>query len=248
VKLGATVLDGLQGNVEIPVGRAALPVAWTPESGSATEGDPTVGSVSLSPKILSAQIAVSRQLLVQSPGVENWVKTEIGLALGTEIDRIALLGTGVGQPLGVLNTPSAQTITWGGPATWPNVLLMETLLGKANVIPETVGLVSSNNVRGKWKNVTKAGVGSTGFLWDIDNTVNNYPSIATSKLDVSNQAILGDWSECYLGSWGGDAINLVVDNITQAKVGKIVITATFFGDVVFRRPNLFVTSTDSGAQ
>jgi HK97 family phage major capsid protein len=67
VKLGATVLDGLQGNVEIPIGRAALPVAWTPESGSATEADPTVGSVSLSPRILSAQIAVSRQLLVQSP-------------------------------------------------------------------------------------------------------------------------------------------------------------------------------------
>jgi HK97 family phage major capsid protein len=117
VKLGATVIDGLQGNVEIPIGRASLPVAWTPESGSATEADPTLGSVSLTPHIVSAQIAVSRQLLRQAPGVESWLKREIATAIATEIERIALLGNGTGQPTGIFNTSGplgAQTVTFGG--------------------------------------------------------------------------------------------------------------------------------------
>ena len=44
------------------------------------------------------------------------------------------------------------------------------------------------------------------------------------------------------------AMQIIVDPISQAKVGKTVITANIFADVGVRRPNLFVVSTDSGAQ
>jgi HK97 family phage major capsid protein len=248
VKLGATVLDGLRGNVNVPIGRASLPVAWDTETGSATEADPTVGSFSMTPHNITAQIAVSRSLLVQSPGVEAWIKREIGLALGTEIDRIALFGTGSGQPTGIFNTPTAQTVTFAAAATWAKVVLFETLAGQANARRENCSWIVGANSRSKWKQAVKTGTGAVGFIMDSDHTVNGYRAEATSKLDATNQVVYGDFSECYLGSWGSDAIQLVVDNITGAKVGKIVITANAFCDVAFRRANLLVTSTDSAAQ
>lgn len=249
VKLGATVFDGLKGNVEIPVGRASLPVAWNnSETGPATEADPTVGSFSMTPYVISANIAVSRSLLVQSPGVEAWIKREIGLAIGTEIDRIALLGTGSGQPTGIFNTPAAQTVTFGGAATWQKVVLFETNAGLANARHENLSWIVGNNTRSKWRQATRGSTaGNVSYLFNDDHTIAGYRCEATSKLDTSNQVVFGDFQEAYIGSWGADALHLVVDNVTQAKVGKVIITATCFIDVAFRRPNLFVTSTDSAA-
>jgi HK97 family phage major capsid protein len=142
IRLGATVLDGLSGNVEIPIGRASVPVAWSStETQSATEGDPQLGSFSLTPHNITAQIVVSKQLLRQAPGSESWVKRELALALGAEVDRIALVGSGVsGQPLGVLNTPTVQPILFGGAATWSSVVNFETLVGKTECAPGAVRL------------------------------------------------------------------------------------------------------------
>ena len=248
VKLGATVLDGLRGNVNVPIGRAGVPVAWDTETGSATEGDPAVGSISLTPHNITANIAVSRQLLVQSAGVERWIRDELAKALAAEIDRIALLGTGSGQPTGIFNTSTAQTVTFGAAATWAKIVSFETLAGLVNARRENLAWIVGNNTRSKLKQAVKTGTGAVGFIMDSDHTINGYRAEATSKLDVTNQVVFGDFSECYLGSWGADALHLVVDGVTQAKTGKVVITANMFADVAFRRANLLVTSTDSGAQ
>jgi hypothetical protein len=74
------------------------------------------------------------------------------------------------------------------------------------------------------------------------------PGYSDLEADSGNNAIFADWSELYIGSWGAEAMQIIVDPISQAKVGKTVITANIFADVGVRRPNLFVVSTDSGAQ
>ena len=169
--------------------------------------------------------------------------------LATEIDRIALLGTGSGQPTGILNAAGTHPVTFGGAATWASVLNFETLAGKANARRENCAWIIGNNVRAKWKaavkNATASGV---GFLMNEDDTVNGYPAAVTSKLDASNQVIFGSFEECYIGSWGAPALHLVVDGTTQAKTGKVSVIANLFADVSLRRANLFVVSTDSGAQ
>ncbi len=46
-----------------------------------------------------------------------------------------------------------------------------------------------------------------------------------------------DWSNMILGQWGG--LDLTVDNVTQALVGKRRIIVQSFWDVAVRRPNTF---------
>jgi HK97 family phage major capsid protein len=249
VKLGATVLDGLKGNVEIPVARAGVPLAWNAELAPAAESDPQLGSVSLSPKNVTASITVSRQLLVQSVGAEAWVKKELAQAFATELDRIALLGSGAsGQALGILNTATAQSVTFGAAATWAKVVSFEQLAGQANAIRENCAWIVGTATRSKWKQALKGTSGAIGYIMDSDHTVNGYRAEATSKLDSTNQVVYGDFSELYIGTWGADALGLTIDGVTQARTGKVVITANCFCDAVLRRPNVFVASTDSGAQ
>jgi HK97 family phage major capsid protein len=236
--------------VEIPGARAGVPLAWnTAELAPAAESDPVLGSVSLSPKNVTAQITVSRQILVQSVGSEAWIRRELAQAFATELDRVSLLGSGAsGQALGILNTPTAQSVTFGGAATWAKVVSFEQLAGQANAIRENCAFIVGTATRSKWKQAVKTGTGAVGFIMDSDHTVNGYRAEGTSKLDSTNQVVYGDFSELYIGTFGADALGLVVDGITQAKTGKVVITANRFCDVVLRRPNVFVVSTDSGAQ
>jgi predicted phage gp36 major capsid-like protein len=124
----------------------------------------------------------------------------------------------------------------------------ETLAGQANARRENLAWIVGNNTRSKWRQATRGSTaGNVSYLFNDDHTVAGYRAEATAKLDATNQVVYGDWSECYLGSWGAEAIHLVVDNFSQVKVGKIILTATCFADVVLRRPSLFVTFTDSAA-
>jgi predicted phage gp36 major capsid-like protein len=139
-------------------------------------------------------------------------------------------------------------VTFGAAATWSKVVLFEQLAGQANARRENLAWIVGNNTRSKWRQAVRgSSTGNVSYLFNDDHTIAGYRTEATSKLDGTGQVVFGDFSECYLGSWGGDAIHLVVDNFSQVKVGKILITATMFADVAFRRPNLFVTSTDSAA-
>jgi len=46
-----------------------------------------------------------------------------------------------------------------------------------------------------------------------------------------------DWNNVILGQWGG--LDLTVDNLTQALVGKNRIIVQSWWDVAVRRPNTF---------
>jgi HK97 family phage major capsid protein len=248
IRLGGQVVDGLKGNASFPIGRASVSTSWTAETGPALEGDGAVGSFSLTPHLISAQLTVSRQLLVQSPGFEAYLRRELASALATELDRQAILGSGSsGQPTGILSATGTQPITFGAAASWSKIVQFEQLAGLANARTENLAWVIGNNSRAKWRQALKAGSGAVGFIYE-DHTVNTFPVAVTSKLDPTGQVILGDFQEVFLGFWGSDALHLTVDGITAAKVGKVILTANLWADVSLRRSNLFIVSQDSGAQ
>ncbi len=251
IRLGCTVIDGLTSNAQIPIGRAGINTSWTPETCPAVEQDPNIGSINLAPKLVSANVAISRQLLVQSAGFEEYLKKELALALGTELDRVAIFGSGSGsQPIGILNATGTQSVTFGAAATWPKLVQFEQLCGIANARPENLAWLIGNNTRAKWRTAVRGSTtGFVNYLLTDQNETAGYPVAVTSKLDApSNQAIFGDFSECFIGVFGADALHLVVDPISQAKVGKVVIVANLYVDISIRRPNLFVISSDSAAQ
>ena len=65
-RMGATVISGLVGNVEIPRQTGASTTYWLAENGAPTESNATFDKVSLKPKTIGALSSISRNLLLQS--------------------------------------------------------------------------------------------------------------------------------------------------------------------------------------
>jgi len=64
--LGATVLNGLVGNIAIPRMSAGATSYWVAESGAPTEGAETFDQITMNPKTVGAFVDYSRKFLLQS--------------------------------------------------------------------------------------------------------------------------------------------------------------------------------------
>lgn len=81
------------------------------EGGTITGSKPKIGSVQLNLNKLAAMAYVSSELLEDSPiSIEPLFATTFGEAIGFQIDEDIINGTGVGQPLGILNSPSLISV------------------------------------------------------------------------------------------------------------------------------------------
>lgn len=88
--------------------------AWRLESGNVANGEPTFRGVIAAPKSLAFMFRVSRELLADSPNLNEALNIAIAQAFATELDRTALLGSGVNpEPAGLANTAGIINIANG---------------------------------------------------------------------------------------------------------------------------------------
>lgn len=116
LNLGATLLSGLVGNVDIPRRISTTPGYWVAEGGSLTEGEGTFDKLSLTPKTVGAFGEYSRNMLMQStPDIEMLVRNDLAAVLGLAIDLAAINGTGAGnnQPTGIMGTSGIGSVIGG---------------------------------------------------------------------------------------------------------------------------------------
>ena len=126
-RMGATVLTGLVGDVEIPAGKDGVKVYWGKDT-DITASDMTFGTVSLTPQQAGAITTIPRSLLIQStPSAEQIVRDDLFNALAEAVDMVAINGSGSGQPTGILNDSDVSTIalgTNGGLISWDTIVDM----------------------------------------------------------------------------------------------------------------------------
>jgi HK97 family phage major capsid protein len=93
----------------------AIPTAaWRNEAGAIAESDPTFRNISITPRSLSFFFKISRELMADSPNIEEALRTAIAQAFAREMDRAGLRGTGTApQPRGLLNVVGVQAVTNG---------------------------------------------------------------------------------------------------------------------------------------
>lgn len=88
--------------------------AWRSESGNLSESEPTFRAVTVVPRSLAFIFKVSRELLMDAPGIEGALRTAISQAFAAEIDRAGLIGTGVTPEIaGIANTTGINTYSMG---------------------------------------------------------------------------------------------------------------------------------------
>jgi HK97 family phage major capsid protein len=245
---GPTVLNDLTSDVSLPAVTVGAVTGWSAENAALSTGDPAFAlPVALTPHLVSAQVKISRKLIASTQfDFQAGVLRELYAALGGALDQAALLGNGTGNaPLGILSAPGVGALTFGGPATWPNILKFETAVGKANAPKDHLAWLGSNNAAEKLRQAVKS-TGSSNFIWQ-DGKIGDFRAEASTWLDATDQLIFGAWDNLVIGIWL-DGIQILVDPFTAATTNEIKLTATVYADIGLLRPALFAVSVDSAAQ
>lgn len=263
-RMGATVISGLVGNVEIPRQTGASTTYWLAENTAPTESNATFDKVSLKPKTIGALSSVSRNLLLQSSmNVEAFVRNELAVSLALGIDLAALCGTGTNnQPTGIANMSGICTVeggTNGGSLTFDKLIDMETQVATANADvtnmyylcnAATIGFLKKiKNTSGDyiWKPITEAV--RNGFPGEVNgyavgrsNQVRSGLEKGTSK--NCHEIYFGNWADLLIGEWG--FLEIDVNRYGDAwKSGGVEIRALQTIDIAVRHPKSFCLFSDA---
>lgn len=262
-QMGATVLDGLRGDIAIPRQTGASSAFWLAESGEPTESQQVFDQVTMSPKTVGAYTDISRRLLLQSSiDMENFVRQDLALIMRLAIDQAAINGSGASnQPTGILNVSGIGAVaggTNGAAPTWPNIVNLEKEIAKDNAAFGSLGYLTNSDVAGKLK-VTELVSGTSGeFILDGHNRLGEFLTMNGYKTGISNQVpndltkgtgsnlsaiIFGNWRDLIIGYWGG--LDILVDPYTGGLSGTLRIRVLRDVDISVRHPESFAAMTDA---
>jgi len=204
-KAGATFLTGLQGNVTIPKQTAANTAYWlSTEATQITEGNLTLGQLSLTPKNVGAYQEVSRQLLLQnSPSADSLVMNDLARVLAIAIDLAAFEGSGsAGQPLGITGAAGLGSVS-GTSMAWAQLVEFQTDVAASNALADKFAYVTTPAVAGLLMARSRFTNTDTP-VWEgalLDGKVGGFPAYATMQLTAASM-IAGDFSNVVIGEWG----------------------------------------------
>lgn len=232
-RAGATVMNGLVGNVAIPKQTGAATAYWVAESGAPTESQQTIAQVAMTPKTVGAFTDFSRRLILQSSiDVENMVRRDLAAVIALAIDTAALYGSGASnQPTGLKNQSGINLRDFAATnPTFAELVGMETEVAVDNADIGTMRYLLNPAQRGAAKTTEKA-AGTAQFVWEPGNTINGYAT------EVSNQVAAGDvffgnFAELMIGFWSG--LDLTVDPYAGATSGTVRVIALQDVDIAVR--------------
>jgi HK97 family phage major capsid protein len=244
--LGATTLNGLVGNLDLPAADGLATATWEGETDQAANTDPSTRLVELRPNRLAAITTVSKQLMTQASfSVEAWIRGELSNAVARAVDAAAIVGNS-GNIDGILGTTGVNDITFGGAVTRDKLIDLMTSIALDDYNSETMAFLVNPILKGEMMQ-TKLDTGSGQFLMNNTNELFGYP-VAVSTLVPTNidtdktAAIFGDFSNVVLANWGG--VEIVLDPYVRAEYGQVRIIINSYWDVKLKQPKAFAFGDD----
>ncbi len=239
--MGATVLRGLSGDLELPRLAGSGSAAWVTEHTDANRSDPSFGKTSMGPKTVTAEYELSRRMLLQSnTALEPVLRADLAHLLAQKLDSAAIRGGGANEPTGILASGDVSSVT-GGPIN-------------AGLASDLIAALESDNVSGTAAFLTNPAVMNMARkLQDAD--ARNIPLSETfhnERVESSTQVpgdigagndkdalIYGEWASLYIGYWSG--VDLLVNpyHSDVASKGGALLHAFLDADVVVRHPEGF---------
>lgn len=258
VGLGATVLDGLVGNLAIPSQTAGASTYWVTEGNAVTETALTTGQVTLTPKTVGMFTDYTRKALLQAtPSIEALVRADLANGLAVEIDRAGINGSASGgEPRGIISTSGIGAVaggTNGAAPTYAHMVALEEAVAIANADVGSMAFCTNAKMRAQLR-TTQVFASTNGVpVWASDNTVlgyrssvsNNVPATLTkgTASGVCSAILFGNFNDLLLGLWGG--LDLILDPFTLATSGGRRIVALQDVDVAVRRAASFAAMLDA---
>lgn len=243
---GATMLDGLDSNIEIPGGDQNIAANWlASEDANAAESNPTFRKISLDPKDVAVYTDLTRRMIQQSTiAIEAYVRAQQVEAMRLAIDLAALYGSGAtGIPLGLANTTGIGSKTFAGAVpTRGEIIDLRTAVATTNAGRGVTYLGNSNMVGSLQQTDVQPGSPTGQFLMNNDAT-----RLVGNPFNESNQVTDGDlftgiWSDLIIGMWGG----VQIDRSTERKFlsGGVSFRTIGTVDTAVRRVGSFALGND----
>ncbi|MCH9690993.1 MAG: phage major capsid protein, partial [Gammaproteobacteria bacterium] len=236
-QLGARILSGLVGDVDIPKQITGGNFYWIDEDEDVPESDFDFTTIGLKPKTIAGAIPVTRRLRKQfSTSVENMIRGDLIEGIGVASDTALINGTGQGnQPLGLLNMTGVPGLEYGNAGIdWDAVIDMETSVDTFNSNVGRLAYLTTKNERGSAKK-TQVFDNTGERIWQ-DGEVNGYKAEA-SNLVPAGTWIYGDWSQILIGFWG--VLDLKVDEYSKAASDGLILRVFQDIDINVRRKDAF---------
>lgn len=248
VRMGATLLTGLQGNIDFPRNDAAASAVWDTEQATSTETTPSFDRVQMSPNRLTAYTEYSRQLLQQSTiSVEAFVRNRLLQARDNALDVAALTGAGGSAPTGITGVSGVTNISIAASPTWAKIVQFETTIASGDADMGRMAYLTTPSVAGILKTVKRDTAGN-GFIWEGPNngsgSVNGYPAFVSTLVPTTGGAhymFFGNWQELIVGQWGG--LELMADPYTRLKDATVQVVLNCWHDVAVRHGASFAYSS-----
>lgn len=242
--LGATMLPGLTGNVEIPGADANISAAWlASEDAAAAESNPSFRTVNLAIKDIASYTDMTRRMLQQSTiAIEQYVRNQLTSAMAEAIDLAGFYGAGSGGvPLGIANVTGIGSVSFAAAVpTREEIIDLKTAIAATNRGTD-IGYVSNSTMTGDFQK-TKVDAGSGIFLMG-----DNADRLVGKRYEETNQITDGDlfaghFPDMLMGMWG----SLELDRSTEAKFlsGGLRLRAIQSVDFGYTRVGSFALGND----
>ncbi|MFC3725453.1 phage major capsid protein [Neoaquamicrobium sediminum] len=246
-QLGATVLRGLTGNLDLPRLVESGTAHWIAEHTDTTRSDPEFGKKSMGPKTVSAEYEISRRMILQSnEAIETILRRDLAFLLAGALDRAAIKGGGTNEPTGILEDEDVfqLVLSGGGEVT-------------SDLAAEMISALEVDDVSGTRAFLTHPAVMRLArMIKDSDGHViplseifhgervefsTNVASDLGSNSPPDGKALIyGEWASLYVGYWSG--VDILANPYHQdvASKGGMLLHAFLDADVVVRHPEGFV--------
>ena len=177
--------------------------AWRSENAAVAESDPTFRAVTFTPRSLAVLVKVSRELIEDSLNLETELPRLLSAALATELDRVALLGSGTApEPEGIANVTGIGTSALSADlTTYAPFLTARTAILTANAGPATAVILHPRD-EGTMAGLTD----TTGQPLMAPDVLRQIPWLTTTAIPVD-------------GGTGSDESTIFVGNFAHLMIG-----------------------------
>ena len=252
--LGATILSGLVGNVDIPGLKTSATSGWVAENTALTASDSQYRKISMTPKHVGAITELSRNMLMQTtPDMESLVRNDFALLLAEAIDKAAIAGSGAGaEPRGILNTAGIGDVPMGTNGAVMTLDAAIDVMGRVAIAdaPEAArGFLTNNKVMVAAMKL-KDGQGqpfglNTVFQEQRREFSSNVPANLTKGTGTSLSALLyGNWPDLVIGYWSAFDILTNPFEASAFSKGNVQVRAMLTADIAVRYVESFAAAKD----
>lgn len=235
---GVRLLQGLQGNVDIPKQTGGGTFYWFGEDGEPTDTEASFGLVSMTPHSAGMAIPFTRRMAQQgSPDIEALVRDDLLNGLSVGLDSTALVGhASADAPTGLRERIlTTRRDFWADTyPTFEEIVKLETEVKVSNADRGSLAYIYDPRTSGALKTTPKFAGGEVPI--EANNQVNGYDRVVTNQMNKT-EVFFGNWSDLIIGMWSG--LDLRVDTATKAASDGKVLRVFTDVDVAVRHDESF---------